>query len=456
MFSFNQFTYLCEDLKKHLIGAKIVNCLQVNKKLFIEFDRKPQLKTLLLCFQKPFIRFHLTSGKIKSKPHEYLSRYLSGTTLTSIEVLNQDRIVQFEFTGAENKSFLIGEFFSKHPNCYLTDSNSNILYSLYPTVQSAYQPPPPKFHSTHSCRLLEHAEIESYYNELEGKKFFENEKKGLEKKLKKELKNNLACKNKLLLAINDCKNWKDIQHKGDLIKANLSLFKENRADLCVEDWLTGGLCHIQVDPNSTPCQEMKKHYARAKKLQRGLSPLTFQTEKTEKKIEEIELKLKELAQIDSWAKLIDMKNLVFGKKAKPGLLKQKEPKSLPCHIFQSASGMHIWVGKNAKANDRLTFHAANGNDWWLHVQGSPGPHVIIKVKKGQQPDLNTLQDAMQLALFYSKSKNQGEADISITQKKYVSRLGGSQTGKVQISKHTTKRVILNKEQCRQIMERGRH
>lgn len=99
--------------------------------------------------------------------------------------------------------------------------------------------------------------------------------------------------------------------------------------------------------------------------------------------------------------------------------------------------MKIWVGKNAKMNEKLTFQLANGRDWWLHVSGYPGSHVIIKMNKDQEPDPETLKDAFQLALYHSKARDMGEGEICFTQRKYVSRLGRKKTGLVQISKHQT-------------------
>ncbi len=221
----------------------------------------------------------------------------------------------------------------------------------------------------------------------------------------------------------------------------------------MQDWLTDQPYLIQIDPRSTPQEKMSQCYQRSRKLQRGLIPLLDQLEKVAQKIEITEKQLDELAEIHSMAELAEKKNQILPSQNKPGHATKKERKALPYHAFQSSSGMQIWVGKNAKANEWLTFHAANGNDWWLHVQGSPGSHVIIKVNKGQQPDPDTLQDAMQLALFYSQSKDQGEAEITVTQRKYVSRFGKGQSGKVQLSKHTTNWVHLDRERCKRIKER---
>ena len=46
--------------------------------------------------------------------------------------------------------------------------------------------------------------------------------------------------------------------------------------------------------------------------------------------------------------------------------------------FISTDGYTIFVGKNNKQNDTLTFKTATSNDLWLHAKNIPGSHVIIK------------------------------------------------------------------------------
>jgi predicted ribosome quality control (RQC) complex YloA/Tae2 family protein len=56
----------------------------------------------------------------------------------------------------------------------------------------------------------------------------------------------------------------------------------------------------------------------------------------------------------------------------------------------------IWIGKNARANDRLTFQLAHPRDLWFHIQGAPGAHVIL-------PTAADLQDACYYARLHSKA-----------------------------------------------------
>ena len=68
-------------------------------------------------------------------------------------------------------------------------------------------------------------------------------------------------------------------------------------------------------------------------------------------------------------------------------------KALPFTTF-SVSDYTIYVGRNNKSNDLLTFDYAKKDDLWLHVKDAPGSHVVIK-KQGVLQFLNILLKRLQ-------------------------------------------------------------
>lgn len=247
---------------------------------------------------------------------------------------------------------------------------------------------------------------------------------------------------KLLDNLRECEDWASVQHEGDLIKSHLASIKRGSSLIRVHDWMTGQPYELTLDPAKTPQEEMSARYKRAKKLQRGKLPLSHHLVDTQNEIRVFEELKRELDQIKTVEEFAQFKRLISsslhsGHKALPKN-PSKPPLPLPVYKeYQSTNGMKIWVGRNAKANEKLTFQLANGRDWWLHVRGFSGSHVIIRMNQDQEPDPETLKDAFQLALYYSKARTQGEGEICFTQRKYVSRLGQKKTGRVHISKHQT-------------------
>ncbi len=165
---------------------------------------------------------------------------------------------------------------------------------------------------------------------------------------------------------------------------------------------------------------MTARYKQAKKLQAGLIPLSQQLQKVQQKITTIKDQQRTLSLLQTLDEV-----LKFKLSLSLSLPQKTSIKHAPLPIYreyQSVTGMKIWVGKNAASNELLTFQLANGRDWWIHVRGFPGSHVVIRLGKQQEPDSETLKDAFQLALHYSKARHHGEGEICFTQRKYVSRL----------------------------------
>jgi len=83
--------------------------------------------------------------------------------------------------------------------------------------------------------------------------------------------------------------------------------------------------------------------------------------------------------------------------------KSKE-RALPCRRYMTSDGYEILAGRNNIQNDQLTFHTASRRDWWFHVKGLPGTHVILKTKPNEEmPSDNAVLEAASLAAFFSKA-----------------------------------------------------
>ena len=88
---------------------------------------------------------------------------------------------------------------------------------------------------------------------------------------------------------------------------------------------------------------------------------------------------------------------------KPGKNSGKE-KALPLRRYMTSDGYEILAGRNNIQNDQLTFHTASRRDWWFHVKGLPGTHVILKTKPNEEmPSDNAVLEAASLAAFFSKA-----------------------------------------------------
>ena len=140
-----------------------------------------------------------------------------------------------------------------------------------------------------------------------------------------------------------------------------------------------------------------------------------------------------------WAEAVDeIEQTLFGKRVE-SKRESKAPPSGP-RQFTSADGLLVIVGRTEAENDEVTFRMASGNDYWFHVQGMPGSHVIVKAPKGKSVPLETLLDAAALAKLYSRAKDADATDVDYTQRKYVRKRKDGGPGNVDYWEYKTLHV----------------
>lgn len=271
---------------------------------------------------------------------------------------------------------------------------------------------------------------------MEKESAFLKEKGRLQKRLSKQLKKLQKKEEELSKNLMQCTQWEKVHHEGELMKFHFSSIKKGITSVVLHDWLTDQPYALSLNPAQPPQEQMAARFRQAKKMQKGIPHLTRYLKKIQQELSHITQQQQVLELIKTMDELIVFEKENFVEKTKAPAL-AKSDLSPVYKEYQSVTGMKIWVGKNAKANDQLTFQIANGHDWWFHVRGCSGSHVIIRLLKGQEPDVETLKDAMQLALYHSKARMQAEGEICFTQRKYLSKLKRGKPGLVQVSRHQT-------------------
>ena len=105
-------------------------------------------------------------------------------------------------------------------------------------------------------------------------------------------------------------------------------------------------------------------------------------------------------------------------------------------VFRSSEGMQILVGKSSKDNDTLTLKVARSEDFWLHVAGYGGSHVVLRnPEKLSTAPKQSLLEAAQLAAYFSQARNAPKVEVHYTQKKFVSKPKGAKPGLVRLKEY---------------------
>ena len=108
--------------------------------------------------------------------------------------------------------------------------------------------------------------------------------------------------------------------------------------------------------------------------------------------------------------------------------------------YELPGGWKVLAGKTDEDNDLLSIRLAHPEDWWFHVRGMPGSHVLLRHRPDEEPDRETLKGAAAIAAYHSKAREGGMVSVSCTRAKYVTKPRGAKPGTVTIRKESLLKV----------------
>lgn len=101
----------------------------------------------------------------------------------------------------------------------------------------------------------------------------------------------------------------------------------------------------------------------------------------------------------------------------------------------------ILVGRTARDNDTLSLRLASPQDFWFHVAGQPGSHVVVRnPDKVDRLPRETQRMAASLAAGYSKASKGGRVAVHCAKCEDISKPRGLPPGKVSLRRYTSVQV----------------
>ena len=255
------------------------------------------------------------------------------------------------------------------------------------------------------------------------------------------LQRKLAIQEKELAATFDRERLRQL---GDILTANIHRIKKGQTKVMVEDFYDENMAmiEVQLSPLLSPQQNAAKFYKDYARMKTAEKELTHQMELGEQELTYLRSVLDELNRAETEAELEEIRReLQDGGyiRADSGKKRMKQGK-LPPLRFESTDGYPIYVGRNNRQNEELTFKSARKDDLWLHAQKVHGSHVIIACAGVTPPD-DTITQAAQLAAYYAESTGGQNIPVDVTPVKQVKKTPGGKPGMVIY--HTYRTVIVN-------------
>ena len=193
---------------------------------------------------------------------------------------------------------------------------------------------------------------------------------------------------------------------------------------------------IPLDPTLTAVENAEKYYAKARRTRAARSHAEERLEGIEALAEQAEQLLNELNQLTTAAAVKK-----FAKTHEDRLapfLGQKNKRSqeqIPFRRYELGHGYELWVGRNAKQNDLLTFKHARKFDLWMHARGVPGSHAVLR-RTGRTvlPPKDILEKAASITAFYSKARGSSLVPVIMVERKHVRKVKGAPPGAVLVER----------------------
>ena len=259
--------------------------------------------------------------------------------------------------------------------------------------------------------------------------------------LTQRLQRKLAIQEKELEATFDRERLRQL---GDILTANIHRIQKGQTSVTVEDFYDENMAQIQVaiSPLLSPQQNAAKFYKDYARMKNAEKELTRQIELGQQELHYLKSVLEELDRAETEAELEEIRQeLQEGGyiRADSGKKRMKQAKVQPMR-FESTDGYPIYVGRNNRQNEELTFKLARKDDIWLHAQKVHGSHVIISCGGTTPPD-DTITQAAQLAAYYAETKGGQNLPVDVTPVKQVKKIPGGKPGMVIY--HTYRTVYVN-------------
>jgi len=186
---------------------------------------------------------------------------------------------------------------------------------------------------------------------------------------------------------------------------------------------------IALDPQLNPFENAGRYFERSKNSLRSRQELKGRVEATSKEIERLEALRQQVEQEDDRSSG-ELDALLEIQKRFIKLSPKQDETGPQFREFTVFGGMKVLVGKNAKQNDELTTRVAKKEDVWLHARGVPGSHVVLQAGSRKEIPKEAIEQAAEIAAYYSDARPQPLAPVSYTRKKYVRKPKGADPGAV--------------------------
>ena len=337
-----------------------------------------------------------------------------------------DKTLSSEFMALQ--SFIRGDGPSS-PTVIYDERNRPLEYSFYDITE---------YSSTYKKVTFETASLatEEFYRERNRVdnvsqrahdivKLIQNNKRRIERKLAL-----------LQTELQHCDEGDKYKRTGDIITSNLHLLRRGMTSAELIDYYNEDCpaVSVELDGRLSPSDNAQHYYKLYGKCKTSRIMTAEQIKLAESELAYIDTVEDALSRASGDSDIAELRRELaesgYAKAVREQ--KQKKPKKqqMVFERYETSGGYTVYCGKNNLQNDMLTMKTAAPSDWWFHVKGAAGAHIILSCPGGEEPPERDFTDAAMIAAVNSSQSDGENIPVDYTQVKNVKKPAGSKPGYV--------------------------
>ena len=363
-----------------------------------------------------------------------LPKLLESAGFSSCGMFPDDQVAAFRLTvSGGGFVYLIHQLFGARGNTVLLDDQAKLLWARRRQPHSLLAAVPPAAAWSHGRPQESGDEISGPALEHLTACLLQQTVRELRAGLGRRLKSARRLVENLARDFDQAEKGELYRRKAEALAAHLQEIPRGAGSVAVADPRDGENIVIALDPALTPVANMEAWFRRARKADKGRDVIDERLSGAQTAVQELEAAEADLHEtigttgptpdrlgdIQAWR--TDHADLL------PGILRRKttrrygpEEPARPFRRYLVDDRWEVWVGRNNKENDELTHRAAHSRDIWLHAQGVPGSHVILRTGgKPEQVPRTVLAKVAALAALNSRARHSGLVPVIHTERRYV-------------------------------------
>ena len=478
----------CNEINKilselDLEGSFIQETVQPGYEVFsLRVIKNGVLSNIMICTGASVCRINRTQFKApkNDKPlrfHEFMRSNVQGMRINSCRQIGLDRIIKMDVSTWQKRYFIYIRLWSGAANIIVTDEQGIIQDCMYrrpkkneltgkPFTVEEHEPteeekksalerfPVRSFDDIKKTweeknpgkdfdSLDFNTKIDVYYTEHASSLSRESLLVQAEKWYNMKHSKMQGALEKLIAKKKSFENSSSLKHTGDLILSACSQWNGGTS-FELTDYETGESVCIRMDPKKSAQENASEYYSQYKKASSGMESLEHDIELSRRAIQNLDAEYEAILKEKNVIKIEQMLRHDTAPKQK-----NEKPHA---GLHYEIDGWTIIVGRTANENDDLLRHTVRGQDMWMHTRDFAGGYVFIKARSGKTIPLEILLYAGNLAVYHSKARQNGQADLYYTPVKYLRRAKNGPKGLVIPTQEKNLLVRLDEEKLRRLDE----